>query len=181
MRSSRIDPMPGEPRRHSTRKSGNAESDWRIKTVHAADDDEARPAAASGDFQRTRRGADNERFRSTVDLKVKTGGCGKAARRNSDGYSVRSGRNRAPGSQCKQTGAGFRTRAQRCSHALGQARQGWSGRPCGQFRTSMIGNSQGESPFPLDCYLSWMSCISLHLPSCFSSVRPAFSFTSTPG
>ena len=23
--------------------------------------------------------------------------------------------------------------------------------------TSMIGNSQGGSPFPLDCYLSWMS------------------------
>ena len=31
----------------------------------------------------------------------------------------------------------------------------------GRWGTSMIGNSQGETEIPLDCYLSWMSRISV--------------------
>ena len=30
----------------------------------------------------------------------------------------------------------------------------------------MIGNSQGKSPFRLDCYLSWMSRFRLSTPPC---------------
>ena len=41
---------------------------------------------------------------------------------------------------------------------------GVSGRSFGtpSFGTSMIGNSQGKSPFSFDCYLSWMSRNSLY-------------------
>jgi beta-fructofuranosidase len=39
----------------------------------------------------------------------------------------------------------------------GRTTDDWHRQTIGRFGTSMIGNSQGKSPFSLDCYLSWMS------------------------